>query len=172
MALRSHGGWNHVHRKELHVPREYPSAPVVGVGAIIVRKARVLLVQRGNEPNRGQWSIPGGVVELGETLTQAVEREVREECGLQVQAQDVLSTFDLIQRDPQGRIWYHYVLIDLRARYVSGEATPSSDALDVRWVEQTQLDRMDLVPRLLPVLHRALRETRAGEFDRARSAEP
>jgi 8-oxo-dGTP diphosphatase len=170
MALRSHGGWNLVRDKELHVPREYPSAPMVGVGAVIIKEARVLLVQRGNEPSRGRWSIPGGVVELGETLRQAVEREVREESGLEVQAQDVLSTFDLIQRDLQGRIQYHYVLIDLRARYVSGKATPSSDALDVRWVEQTQLDQMDLVPRLLPVLHRALRETRAGELDGARTA--
>ncbi len=154
------------------MPREYPTVPAVGVGAVIIRGTKVLLVQRGNEPNRGRWSIPGGVVELGETLSQAVEREVREECGLEVQAQDVLSTFDLIQRDPQGRIRYHYVLIDLRARYVRGEASADTDALDVRWVEQTQLDRMDLVPRLLPVLHKALQEAPAPESDSACSAEP
>ena len=144
------------------MPREYPSVPVVGVGAVIIRDARVLLVQRGNEPSRGRWSIPGGVVELGETLAEAARREVREECGLEVEALDVLSTFDLIQHDPQGRIQYHYVLIDLRARYVSGEATADTDALDVLWVEETQLDRMDLVSRLLPVLHKALRETSPG----------
>ena len=154
------------------MPREYPSVPVVGVGAVIIRDARVLLVQRGNEPSRGRWSIPGGVVELGETLAEAVTREVREECGLEVEAQDVLSTFDLIQHDPQGHIQYHYVLIDLRARYVSGEATADTDALDVRWVEEAQLDRMDLVSRLLPVLHKAFREPPARESVGARSAEP
>jgi 8-oxo-dGTP diphosphatase len=153
------------------VPREYPNAPVVGVGAVIVRDGRVLLIQRGNEPNRGYWSIPGGVVELGETLAAAASREVREECGLEVEVQDVLTTLDLIQRDAQGRIRYHYVLLDLRARYVSGEAIPNTDALDVRWVGVAELDGMDLIPRLLPILHKALRERQASEPDGALSSE-
>jgi len=145
------------------VPREYPSSPVVGVGAVIVKDGCVLLIQRGNEPNRGCWSIPGGVVELGETLAEAARREVREECGLEVEAQDVLSTYDLIQRDAHGRIRYHYVLLDLRARYVSGKAIPSTDALDVRWVAKAELERMDLIPRLLPILRKALRQPQPPE---------
>jgi len=136
--------------------REYPEAPVVGVGAVIVKNGQVLLIQRGNEPNRGRWSIPGGTVELGETLAEAAAREAREECQVEVEIGDLLSTFDLIQRDEKGDIRYHYVLIDLAARYVGGEPVASTDALDVRWVGEAELAELDLVPRLLPVLRRAL----------------
>ena len=142
------------------MPREYPDAPVVGVGAVIVKDGRVLLICRGNEPGRGKWSIPGGAVELGETLAQAMAREVREECGLEVVAGPVVSTFDMIQRDEQGRVRYHYVLLDLAARYVAGEASARSDALGVRWVAESELGDVDLVPRLLPILRAALKHMR------------
>jgi ADP-ribose pyrophosphatase len=138
--------------------REYPIAPIVGVGAVIVRDNRVLLVRRGNEPNRGLWSIPGGAVELGETLAQAATREVREECRLEIKAQGVLSTFELIQRDEQDKVRYHYVLIDLAARYVGGQTTAGTDALDAHWATEDELDTLDIVPRLLPLLHAALQE--------------
>jgi len=138
--------------------REYPIAPIVGVGAVIVRDNHVLLVRRGNEPNRGLWSIPGGAVELGETLAQAATREVREECRLEIEAQGVLSTFELIQRDEQDKVRYHYVLIDLATRYVGGQATAASDALDAHWATEDELDTLDIVPRLLPLLHAALQE--------------
>jgi 8-oxo-dGTP diphosphatase len=137
--------------------REYPEAPIVGVGAVIARDGRVLLVQRANEPSRGRWSIPGGIVELGETLAQAAAREVAEECHVQITAGRVLSTFDLIQRDEAGRILYHYVLIDLLASYMSGEPVAGTDAQHVRWVQEKEFETLDIVPRLLPVLRRALR---------------
>lgn len=143
--------------------REYPSAPIVGVGAVIVRNDRVLLIQRGNEPNRGCWSIPGGVLELGETLAEAAVREVREECQLEIELQGVLSTFDMIQRDELGRVRYHYVLIDVGARYVGGQAIAGSDALGVRWASATELDHLDIIPRLVPVLRQALHEAEAGQ---------
>lgn len=136
--------------------RKYPRAPIVGVGAVVTKQGQVLLVRRANDPNRGQWSIPGGTVELGETLAQAAIREVREECGIEIEPGEVLSTFDLIQRDERGRIRYHYVLIDLAARYVSGEPTAATDAMEVRWVEEKDLDQIDVIPRLLPVLRKAL----------------
>ena len=136
--------------------REYPEAPIVGVGAVIVKGDQVLLIRRANEPSRGRWSIPGGTVELGETLAQAAIREVGEECQLEVEIGDVLSTFDMIQRDERGRISYHYVLIDLAARYVSGEPVAGTDALDVRWVKEPKFNELDIVPRLLPVLRDAL----------------
>jgi len=139
--------------------REYPEAPIVGVGAVIVKAGRVLLIQRANEPNRGRWSIPGGTVELGETLTEAAAREAREECQVEVEIGDLLSAVDLIQHDEKGRVRYHYVLIDLAARYVSGEPAAATDALDVRWVREAELAELDVVPRLLPVLRRALQLT-------------
>ncbi|MBC7260814.1 MAG: NUDIX hydrolase, partial [Chloroflexi bacterium] len=138
--------------------REYPKAPIVGVGAVVVKQGQVLLVRRANAPNQGQWSIPGGTVELGETLAQAAVREVREECGVEIEPGDVLSTFDLIQRDEKGRIRYHYVLIDLAARYISGEPVAATDATEVRWVDERDLERLDVIPRLLPVLRKALHQ--------------
>jgi len=137
--------------------REYPEAPIVGVGAVVVQDGQVLLIRRANEPSRGRWSIPGGTVELGETLAQAAIREVREECRVEVEIGGVLSTFDLIQREEKGQIRYHYVLIDLAARYVGGEPVASTDALEVRWVREAEFDELDIIPRLLPILRKALR---------------
>ena len=137
--------------------REYPEAPIVGVGAVVVQDGQVLLIRRANEPSRGRWSIPGGTVELGETLAQAAIREVREECRVEVEIGGVLSTFDLIQREENGQIRYHYVLIDLAARYVGGEPVAGTDALEVRWVREAEFDELDIVPRLLPILRKALR---------------
>ena len=138
------------------MPREYPEAPIVGVGAVIVKDNQVLLVRRGSAPSRGMWSIPGGTVELGETLAQAAVREVREECQVEVEAGRVLSTLDLIQRDPKGRIRYHYVLVDLVARHVSGEPKAGTDALEARWVKEAEFNQLDMVERLLPILCQAL----------------
>jgi ADP-ribose pyrophosphatase len=144
--------------EEVRMPREYPEAPVVGVGAVIVKDGQVLLVRRAHPPSQGQWSIPGGVVELGETLTQAAAREAHEECQVEVEIGSVLSTVDVIERDATGRICYHYVLIDLAARYVGGEPRPGSDALEVRWAKRTELDSLDIIARLLPVLQKALHQ--------------
>lgn len=145
------------------MPREYPDAPIIGVGAVVIKDGHVLLVRRANHPNRGQWSIPGGTVELGETLAQAAAREVREECQVEVKPGGVLATYDLIQRDDQGRIRYHYVLIDLAARYLSGEPVASTDALEVRWVREAELDRLNIIPRLVPILRQALRQSQTGD---------
>jgi 8-oxo-dGTP diphosphatase len=139
--------------------REYPEAPIVGVGAIVIKDQQVLLVCRANDPNRGQWSIPGGTVELGETLAQAAAREVWEECQVKIEAGEVVSTFDLIRRDAQGRIRYHFVLLDLAARYISGEPVAATDALEVRWVTAAELDQLDIIPRLVPVVRQALCQT-------------
>jgi len=143
------------------MPREYPTTPLVGVGAVIIRDGQVLLIRRANEPGRGQWSIPGGVLELGETLAQAAIREVREECQVEIEIEDVLSACDLIQRDAQGRVRYHYVLIDLAARYVSGEPTAGTDALEIRWVKETDFDKLDIIARLVPVLRKAIRRMKS-----------
>src|SRR5713226_697618 len=114
--------------------REYPDRPIVGVGAVIVRGDRVVLVRRGNEPRRGEWSLPGGVVELGETLRHAAEREAREETGLAVDAGEVLEVFESITPDAAGKMRFHYVLVDFLCRVRSGELRAGGDALEARWV--------------------------------------
>jgi len=117
--------------------REYPAAPLVGVGAVIVHDGRVLLVQRGTEPARGRWSIPGGLIEVGEPLSEAVVREVREETGLQVEPVELIELLDRIHREGD-RVRYHYVIADYLCRVVGGALHAASDADAVRWVERPE----------------------------------
>lgn len=138
------------------MPREYPERPIVGVGAVIVRDARVLLVRRAAEPLKGQWSIPGGVVELGETLRAACEREVREETGLTVRAGRVLDVFDRILPDASGRTQFHYVLVDFLCEPLSGEACAASDAAELGWAAADELGRYRLSPPTLAVVRQGL----------------
>jgi len=141
--------------------REYPDHPLVGVGAVIVRNGAVLLVQRAHDPGRGKWAMPGGRLRLGETLAQAARREAHEETGVEVEPGEALSVTDLIQHDDAGRVRYHYVLVDLLARYVSGEPRAGSDALDVRWVDARDLDAYPMPDRTRRVLEMGL--ARAAE---------
>ena len=113
--------------------KKLPSAPEVGVGAIVIKDSKILLVKRNKNPKKGQWAIPGGSVKLGETLQQAVEREIKEETGLVVQARDPIYTFDFIERDDRDQIRFHYVIIDLAADLIGGKLHPSDDAEDARW---------------------------------------
>jgi 8-oxo-dGTP diphosphatase len=125
--------------------RSYPDRPIVGVGGVIIHEGRALIVQRGAEPRKGEWTVPGGMLELGETLRQGTEREVLEETGLVVKAGAVLDVFDSIYPDPAGRTEYHYVLVDFLCELVSGELVASSDVMDARWVLPTELDSMPLI---------------------------
>ncbi|HID87165.1 MAG TPA: NUDIX domain-containing protein [Anaerolineae bacterium] len=144
--------------------REYPQRPIVGVGAVIIQGDYVLLVQRGNEPGRGRWGIPGGAIELGETLRQAIRREVREECGLEIEVGPVIETVDVIVPDEVGRIRFHYVVVDLLAEPVGGQLTPGSDILAARWVRADELDQLGLSERVLRVLRKAFEKK--GEEER------
>lgn len=112
----------------------YPDAPRVGVGAVVFRDKRLLMIKRGKSPSKGMWSVPGGRLELGETLQEAAEREVFEETGLTVQAGEPLYVFDMVARDDGGRIKYHYVIVDLSAEFITGELKAGDDADDARWV--------------------------------------
>jgi ADP-ribose pyrophosphatase YjhB (NUDIX family) len=117
-------------------PRRYPSAPLVGVAAVVFDvRGQVLLVQRGREPSRGAWGLPGGLIDIGEALVDAVRREVLEETGLDVEVRDLLAAFEPIIRDSEGRVEYHYVVLDYWALARSGEAAPSDDAAAVAWVD-------------------------------------
>jgi len=122
--------------------REYPEQPLVGIGAIIVRDSRVALIKRGHPPLVGEWSVPGGVLEVGETMREAAAREAREETGLTVQVLDLLGVFDRVLRDDDGRVVYHYVLIDFLCRCPDGELCAAADAADARWF--TLQEAMDL----------------------------
>lgn len=123
------------------IQREFPVAPIMGVGAVVVQRGRVLLAQRGREPSKGIWSLPGGALELGESLTEGIVREVREETGLEVEPIELIELIDRIVRQPDsegGRIRYHYVIADYLCRVVGGELHAASDADAVRWVERAE----------------------------------
>ncbi len=124
--------------------REYPDSPLVGVGAIIIDDGRVLLVKRGHPPLEGEWSIPGGVLEVGETLREAAIREAREETCLTVEPADLLGVYDRVIRDDDGRTLYHYVLIDFLCRRVDGDARAADDADEVRWFTQEEVNELAL----------------------------
>jgi len=155
--------------------REYPQAPLVGVSAVVVHRGRVLLARRGHEPLKGEWSLPGGALELGETLEQGIVREVREECGLEVVPQVVVEVLDRIVRDEDGRVRYHYVLVNFLCHIGGGtpeSAGPgepaliaASDCLEACWVTREEMkagQSFQLEPRTVAVIEKALRlaETR------------
>ena len=132
-----------------------PAAPVVGVGGVVVRDGRALLIRRGKPPLYGRWTVPGGTVELGERLEDALVREMEEETGLGVEPLEVLAVFDRIERE-SGRVVYHYVIVDYLCRWRSGEAGAASDALEVAWVSAAELPRYDLPAKALEVVRDAL----------------
>jgi 8-oxo-dGTP diphosphatase len=137
------------------VQREYPDRPLVGVGGVIIHEERALIVQRGKPPRQGEWTVPGGMVELGEPLRGGVEREVLEETGLVVKAGEVLDVFDSIHRDPDGRTQYHYVLVDFLCTRVGGELQAASDVAQARWVTREELESMPLIGFTAQVIKKA-----------------
>ncbi|MGD0598427.1 MAG: NUDIX hydrolase [Terriglobales bacterium] len=132
--------------------REYPESPLVGVGAVVVDRhsddrrddQRVLLIRRGQPPLLGEWSLPGGVLECGETLREAVVREAQEETGLLVETVELLGVYERVIRGDDGRVQYHYVLIDFLCRPVGGDLKAGSDAADVRWFTRDELPALKL----------------------------
>jgi ADP-ribose pyrophosphatase YjhB (NUDIX family) len=136
--------------------REYPESPLVGVGAVIVRESRVLLIQRGTPPLLGEWSLPGGVLECGETLREAVIREAREETGLAIETEEMLGVYERVIRGDEGRVRYHYVLIDFLCRVLGGDLRAGSDAADVRWFSREELPALNLAYDANDVVHKGL----------------
>jgi 8-oxo-dGTP diphosphatase len=142
--------------------REYPERPVVGVGGVIIDNGRVLLIRRGSEPLRGEWSIPGGTLELGESLKEGVARELREETGLDVRVLDLIEVFDRIflnesqlpsERKPQPR--YHFVIVDFLCERIGGEPRAGSDVTDVAFATEAELGKFHLTETATRVLKRA-----------------
>ena len=140
--------------------REYPERPLVGVGGVVVAENRVLLIRRGSPPLEGEWSIPGGMLELGESLREAVRRELEEETGLEVRVHDLIEAFDRVTMDADGKCRYHFVILDYLCELISGEARANSDVVDVAWALEEELDRFSLTPTATRVVKRAFEMVR------------
>jgi 8-oxo-dGTP diphosphatase len=138
--------------KPLSPSNAFPDKPRVAVGAVVIHCGKVLLVQRGQPPAEGLWAIPGGSVELGETLQAAAEREIKEETGIVIQARDPIYTFDMIEKDAKGRIRFHYVIVDLQAEYVSGQLQAGTDAQQARWITPAELESLQVSPKTKALL--------------------
>jgi 8-oxo-dGTP diphosphatase len=139
--------------------KKYPDLPRVGVGAVVIRDNKILLIKRGIAPSKGLWAIPGGNLELGETLREAAEREIMEETGVLIKAGDPVYAFDFIERNDAGAIRFHYVIIDLMADYIEGEPRGADDAVEARFLTWEELKK-------LPVSKNTLKLLRSIDFGR------
>lgn len=137
--------------------REYPKRPLLGVGAVVLRGDKVLLVCRAQEPCKGEWTFPGGLVELGETLRAAAERETYEETGIRVRAGEVLEVVDSLVKGSGGRLRFHYSIVDVVCLYISGSPRPGDDVSEVAWVPIKKALRMPLAGVTTQVLRKAFR---------------
>ena len=123
---------------------EYPESPRVAVGGVVIKEDRVLLVRRGKAPSEGEWAIPGGSVELGETLQEAVRREILEETGISIRVGEPIHIFDDVRRDEAGHIRFHYVILDFSGEFLSGEVRAADDARDARWVSPAEFSQLNI----------------------------
>lgn len=134
------------------VKREYPERPLIGVGVVVLHEGKVLLIKRGKPPRQGQWSLPGGLQEVGETVFAAARREVMEECGIAIEPLEVVEVVDAITPDDQGKIRFHYTLVDVLADWKSGAPVAGDDAIDAAWFDPAQLDTLGMwseTPRVI-----------------------
>lgn len=137
------------------VRREYPERPLVGVGGVVIRDERTLLVRRGSAPLEGEWSIPGGMLELGETILEGVRRELLEETAIEVRVLDLIEVFERVTRDEAGKLKYHFVILDYLCEAVRGEAQAGSDVTAVAWARESELSKYSLTPTATRVIQKA-----------------
>ncbi len=143
--------------------REYPDAPVAGVGGVVIRAGEVLLVRRAYPPRAGEWSLPGGRLELGESLVDGVRREVREETGIEVEVGPVVEVFDRVHHDGDGRVRYHFVIVDFLCRPVGGVLVAGDDATDARWVARADVSGYGVNPHAMAVIDQGFDAHEAAE---------
>ncbi|MCK5737769.1 NUDIX hydrolase [bacterium] len=139
--------------------RQYPSHPFVAVAVVVQNKRKILLIRRGRPPKKNSWAIPGGLVELGESIRDAAIREVREECGLEIKLDGILDVVDFIEKDPNGTIKYHYVITDFAASYVSGVIVAGDDAAEAAWVTADKLIHYPIPEIIRHIIELALQKT-------------
>lgn len=135
--------------------REYPERPLVGVGGVVIRDERTLLIRRGSAPLEGEWSIPGGMLELGETILEGVRRELLEETAIEVRVLDLIEVFERVTRDEAGKLKYHFVILDYLCEAVRGEAQAGSDVTAVAWARESELSKYSLTPTATRVIQKA-----------------
>lgn len=129
---------------ETRIRRKYPAAPLVGVGAVAIKNGKILMVKRAFEPGAGKWSVPGGLVELGEKLSEACAREMEEETGIECEVLELINVFDMIDRDESGKVAYHYVLADFLVKPTGGSERPNAEVTEMKWVTREEARAMDL----------------------------
>lgn len=137
------------------MPREYPSAPVVGLGAVVWHEGKVLMIKRGQPPRAGIWSLPGGGQMLGETVEEGIRRELREETGVEVDLLGLVAVVDSVQRDAAGQVLYHYTIIDYAARWRSGATVAGDDAADAAWFTPKELAQLTLWEETMRVIEQS-----------------
>ena len=141
-------------------PREYPERPIVGVGGVVIAEERALLIRRAHPPLEGQWSIPGGTLEVGETLIEGVKRELAEETGTEVRVLEMIEVFERISRDDTERPKYHFVILDYLCELVGGEPHAGSDVTDVAWCHEAEMANYSLTPTATRVIRKAFQMAR------------
>src|SRR5690349_6913040 len=143
--------------------REYPERPIIGVGGVVISDSRVLLARRGGLPLQGQWSIPGGTLEVGETLIEGVQRELAEETGIEVRVRTLIEVFERIDRDSSGKLQYHFVVLDYLCEAVRGTARAGSDVTEVSWAAPAELERYALTEIAGRVIRKAFELSGEGD---------
>lgn len=146
------------------VRREYPERPLVGVGGIVIRDERALLIRRGSAPLEGEWSIPGGMLEIGETISEGVRRELLEETAIEVKVLDLIEVFERLTRDEAGKLKYHFVILDYLCEAVRGESQAGSDVTDVAWACESELNEFSLTPTAMRVIQKAFEMARGRKI--------
>ena len=144
--------------------REYPERPIVGVGGVVIHGERALLIRRGSAPLEGEWSIPGGMLEIGETILEGVQRELLEETAIEVRVLDLIEVFERVTRDGEGRLKYHFVILDYLCEVVRGEALAGSNVTDVAWARETELGGYSLTPTATRVIQKAFEIARGRKI--------
>src|SRR5215469_1108034 len=140
--------------------REYPERPIVAVGGVVIHDSRVLLIRRGQPPLEGRWSIPGGILEIGERIAEGIERELREETGVRVRVLDLIEIYEKVLRDKQNEAKYHFVILDYACEFVEGTARAGGDVTEAAWVREEQLDSLALTTAAKRVIRKAFSAVR------------